>query len=67
MTRPTFNMSSEAKKAGWFSRRHQSSAPHFAAREAYQGRKQAQLEAAHARQQEADARKVAATAKKSDK
>lgn len=39
MTTPKFAKSELAKKAGWFSRRHQSRDEHDAARERYQNRK----------------------------
>jgi len=38
MTAPTFPTSAAAKAAGWFSRRHRTSAPHLAAQAAWKAK-----------------------------
>ncbi len=56
MSKAGYSSAAEAKAAGWFSRRHQSSGPSMAARDARLARKQAQLNAAQVRQEMADER-----------
>jgi hypothetical protein len=58
MSKAKFASKAEASKAKWFSRRHETSQPHFDAKHKYEEEQTAKFQAAQVRTEQAEARRA---------